>query len=168
MENNIPSFDEIYYGYYIKVNRYIKKKINNPEDANDLTQDVFEYCYRKLDSFDPNKSSISTWLFLITNSRLKNYYRDTKSNDCIDDYENILPDTNDDMEKAVYLEELKKMLLGAIDELPQKQQDVVIRFYFWEQSHAEIAKELGLSEGNSRVILSRALTTMRDLLKDKV
>ena len=60
MENNIPSFDEIYYGYYIKVNRYIKKKINNPEDANDLTQDVFEYCYRKLDSFDPNKSSIST------------------------------------------------------------------------------------------------------------
>jgi RNA polymerase sigma-70 factor (ECF subfamily) len=137
-----PSFEELYYEYYGKINRYIRNKINNKTDADDLTQESFEYCYKAYDSFDPERSSISTWLFLIVNSRIKNYYRDRKVNDNIEDYDNLLPSADNDMDRAVYLEELKKAMLMAINKLPEKQRTAVIQKFFLNKSHKEIAQAL--------------------------
>lgn len=152
---------QLYCDYYMKVYVYIRRKIGNSEDAEDLTQEVFEYCFKKYDTYDETKSRLSTWLFLIVNSRLKNFYRDKKSTECIDNYENILPATDNDMDRAVFLEQLKSALMEAMADLPQKQRDVVICKYFKGMSHGEIAEKFGISEGNSRVLLTRALDKMK-------
>ena len=166
MDKKRMTTEEIYCAYYFKVNSYIKRKINSADDADDLTQDVFEYCFRKYDDYDESRSSISTWLFLIANSRLKNYFRDRKNSDCIDDYENVLPAAENDMDRAVFLEQLKSVLTGAIDTLPENQRKAVIYKYFHDMSHLEIAQMLGISEGNSRVLLTRALDRLKEQLKD--
>jgi len=156
----------LYYEYYAKVNRYIRNKINNPADAEDLTQESFEYCYRTYGAFDPEKSSISTWLFLIVNSRVKNYYRDKKSNEDIDEYSNLLPAESSDLDRAIYLEELKRAVISAINKLPEKQQRVVVLKFFLDKSHQEISRELEISETNSRVMLTRALKNIKELMQD--
>lgn len=166
MSKSKKEIENLYCDYYMKVYAYIRRKIGNSEDAEDLTQEVFEYCYKRYDLYDAAKSSLSTWLFLIASSRLKNYYRDKKSTECIDTYENLLPSTENDMDRAVFLEQLKSSLLAALGELPDKQRDVVVCKYFGEMSHGEIAERMGISEGNSRVLLTRALDKMKEKMQD--
>ena len=72
------NFDAFYKEHYNQVFWYIYKKINHTEDAQDLAGDVFCACFRNFDNYDPQKSSITTWLYVIVNNRLKNYYRDRK------------------------------------------------------------------------------------------
>lgn len=73
-----PSFDMLFEKYHENVFRYINKKIDNYYDAQDLTSEAFTYCYQHYGDYDPEKSAVSTWLYLIVNSRIKNYYRDKK------------------------------------------------------------------------------------------
>lgn len=166
MSKRKPRFEELYYEYYAKVNSYIRNKINNRADAEDLTQESFEYCYRAYESFDPEKSSISTWLYLIVNSRVKNYYRDKKLNEDIDEYSNVLPAENSDMDRAIYLEQMKRALISAINKLPERQRRIIAMKFFLGKSHREIAQELEISETNSRVMLTRALKNIKDLMQD--
>lgn len=161
-----PSFEAFYLENYKKVYSYIRKRVCVTESAEDLTQNVFEYCYRSYDSFDPEKSSISTWLYLIVNSRLKNYYRDEKHSEDIELYENLLSAKDSDMDKAIYLEQLKKAILYALESLPERQRKVIVYKYFADMSHAEIAEMIGTSETNSRVMLTRALNKMKECLQD--
>ena len=127
---------------------------------------MFEYCYKSYELFDPVKSSISTWLYLIVNSRLKNYYRGRKESDDIGNYANTLFAACDEMDKTIYLEELKKAILQAMESLPERQKKAVVYKFFSEMNHAEIAAAIGVSEANSRVILTRALNKMRECLQE--
>ena len=87
-----PSYEEFYSANFQRVVQYINKKIGNLDDAQDIAGDVFLYCYTHYDGYDPSKSSITTWLYLIVNSRIKNYYRDSKTYVDIDELQKGLAD----------------------------------------------------------------------------
>lgn len=152
-----PTFEQVYTRYYSNILSYIRLKVDNQQDAEDLCSEAFLYCYDQYENYDPEKSSISTWLYLVVNSRIKNYYRDHKSHADIDDFSNVIPDEGDDMDRSIYLEQLRDTLGKAIATLPEKQQKIVILRYFKQMSSAEIADQLGLTPGNVRVLLTRAL-----------
>lgn len=156
-KNQKPAFDDFYRDNYERVLYYVRKKISNAEDAEDLTSEVFVYCYSHYDDYDPAKSSIITWLYLIVNSRVKNYYRDHME---YADYESVvdtLQDQSIDLDAGVYLEQLHSMLMEAIKSLPERQQKIVMMHYFQNYSSEEIAQRLGTTPGNVRVLLSRAI-----------
>jgi len=153
-------FEELYNQYYTKIFLYIKNKINNIQDAEDLTSEAFIYCYNHYDDYDPTKSALTTWLYLIVNSRLKNYYRDHKEHTDIGALENLLSDDRSDMDRGIYLEQLREVLARAIKTLPEKQQQIVVLRYFKNKDSNEIAEILDMTPGNVRVQLSRALDKM--------
>ena len=159
----VMPFEDFYGKYYNSVCHYLMKKTGNREDAEDLACEAFIYCYKNYDKFNAQKSSYSTWLYLIVNSRLKNFYRDKRENVWIDELENVLPADSDDMGKAVYLEQMRGELARAIMELPEKQQTAIRMRYFEEKGFDEIAAVLGTNIGNARVIVSRALNKMEEL-----
>lgn len=161
-----PPFEQVYDQHYFSVLRYVSRHISNRQDAEDLTGDAFLYCYSHYDDYDPAKSSLSTWLYLIVNSRLKNFYRDRKETADISDLEPFLAAEEDDMGKAVYLQQLRTQLAAAIRQLPERQQQVVILRYFREKSYAEIAESVGITEGNARVMANRALARLEQLCED--
>lgn len=153
-----PDYEDFYSNNYGRVVYYIKNKINSAEDAEDLASEVFMYCYAHYDDYDPEKSSITTWLYLIVNSRVKNFYRD--HNITFVDYEVVsetMQDQNIDLDEGVYLEQLHDALMQAIKCLPERQQKIIMMRYFENCSSEEIASRLGISPGNVRVLLSRAL-----------
>lgn len=160
---NAVSFEAFYRQYYLRIFNYINKKINSRSDAEDLTSEVFVYCYEHFNSYDPEKSSLSTWAFLVAGCRLKNYYRDKRNNTDISELENFLYEECDDLGRAVYLEQLRSHMASALKKLPEKQRRLVIMRYFEEKSFDYIAEELDISPGNARVILSRALDALEKL-----
>ena len=163
-----PSFEEVYNSQYFNVFRYVRKRVSNQQDAEDLVSEVFLYCYSRYDIYDPEKSSLSTWLYLVVNSRLKNYYRDRKTHTDITELENTLFSEGNEMENAVYLEELRHIMAQKILQLSEKQQTVVNMRFFQKRTFAEIAECLGTSEGNIRVILSRTMTRLETLCADLI
>lgn len=157
-KKEVPTYDEFYSNNYSRVLYYVKNKITSVEEAEDLTSDVFLYCYSHYDDYDPQKSSITTWLYLIVNSRIKNYYRDHSITYV--DYEVVsetMQDQNIDLDEGVYLEQLHAALIKAISTLPERQQKIIMMRYFENCSSETIAARLNISPGNVRVLLSRAL-----------
>ena len=159
------NFDDFYKEYYNQVYWYIYKKINHIENAQDLAGDVFCSCYKNFNNYDPQKSSITTWLYVIVNNRLKNYYRDRKITVPLDEQvDEYYLRIDDDMEKAILIEEYRDMLADAISTLSEKYQLIVILKFFGEKHSDEIAKIMNMSAVNVRVTLSRALKQINDYL----
>lgn len=152
-----PTFESVYEDYYQAILRYLLKHTGNMQDAEDLAAETFLYCYQNYDSYDPAKSSVPTWLYLVAGSRLKNHYRDKKEYVEITELEERLFAEESDMERAAWLEELRRMLAEKLKRLPERQQRAVVMRYFQEKDFDEIAAALDTTPGNVRVMLSRAL-----------
>lgn len=155
-----PTYEDFYSSNFERIVQYINKKIGNLDDAQDIASDVFLYCYTHYDDYDPNKSSITTWLYLIVNSRIKNHYRDSKTYVDIDELAGILPADETDMDACILLEQMKTRLRQAIKMLPERQQDIVRMSYFEGRTSKDIAETLGITPINVRVLLSRALKVL--------
>ncbi len=159
-------FEKYYEKYYSQVYGYILKKIINEQTAEDLTMDVFCVVWRKFDTFDESKASFQTWLYVIVNNKLKNYYRDKKENVEFDDAFMGEEDQIDDTLEAIQLQELREHLYNALDELNEMQRKIVIYRYFNDMNASEIALELGIAPGNVRIMLKRAMDKIRDYFDD--
>ena len=167
-KNPKPPFEDVYQRYYQEVLGYVYKKLGNRQDAEDLTADAFLYGYQNYEKYDPSRSSVATWLFLIVNSRIKNHYRDRKQTVDYSELENWLFADETDMERTVYLEQLREFISETILDLPERQQKIVLMRYFQNLEFSEIAEEMGTSAGNVRVILSRALARLEEKLKESI
>ena len=158
-----PAYEEVYQTHYNKVLQYIYRKIGNLTEAEDLTSEAFLYAYKHYDEYDPEKSGIGTWLYLIVNSRLKNHYRDAKLCVDLETIVGVLEDDSVDLEKCLYLEELSVRLNQAIAQLPERQGKIVRLRYFDDLSCGEIAAMMKMTSGNVRVQLTRALDKLEIL-----
>lgn len=154
-------FEQVYERYYFDVFRFVSKRLENREEAEDLTSEVFLYCYKNYDRYDPAKSAVSTWLFLVAKSMLKTHYRDRKQHLDISDFEDWLLADDYDMSRAVYLEQLRDFLAEQIKLLPEKYQQAIVMRFFQEKEFEEIALALDTTQGNVRVILSRAVAKLK-------
>ena len=164
------TFEYYYEKYYAQVYRYVYGKISNLHDSEDLAQDAFVSAYTKFDDFDPQKASFQTWIFFIVGNKLKNYYRDRKVNIDIDDPEQYIEPFDDGFEdemlNAEYLTQMRNHLADALENLNSLQRNIVILSYFKNKTSNEIAVTLGMSSGNVRVQLSRAISKMRDYFEN--
>ena len=160
------SFEFYYEKYYRQVYLFVYKKITNIQEAEDLTQDAFVSAYEKFDCFDPCKATFQTWIFFIVKNKLKNYYRDMKITVDIDSPDQFIEPSadsfEDEMLDAEYLTQMRDFLADALENLNSIQKNIVISSYFKDMSSKEIAISMGMSDGNVRVQLSRAIKKMKE------
>ena len=54
--------EQIYLQYHDKVRAYVRGKVRDPHDVEDLVSAMFMKIVQKLDSYDPAMASVSTWV----------------------------------------------------------------------------------------------------------
>lgn len=155
------SFEEYFEQYYQQVFRYLIKKTSSTSTAEDVAMDSFAVCWEKFDAYDPAKASFGTWLYVIVNNKLKNYYRDYKIVGEIDETSSVQEDFEDSLVEAEYLSTMRDALCDALEALPEAQRRIVIYKYFDNKNSNEIALLTGLTPGNVRQQLSRTLEKLR-------
>ncbi len=162
-----PDFEEVYREHYRPVFAYVHKHLSIEADAEDLTASVFTMAWRAWDRYDPEKCPIRAWLYIIASNLLKNHYRDRKEHLSLDNEETAaaVQVRDDSFEEAQKLMALREVLAEAIEILEERERTIIINRYFCDMSNAELAKRLGLSEGNVRVIATRAMKKMRAYLE---
>ena len=157
---NISDFGQVYDKYVKKIFNFIYYKTHHKETAEDLTSETFMKALAKLDGFDENKGSFSTWLYQIARNTVIDFYRTKKNDINIDDVWD-LADEEDiirDFDTAEKLKQVKKYL----KKLKSDQREIVILRVWEGVSYKEIAEIIGKSEASCKMTFSRTIQVLRE------
>jgi RNA polymerase sigma-70 factor (ECF subfamily) len=129
--------------------------LRNRDAAEDVTQDVFIKVWRALSTYD-GRASLSTWIYTITRNASLSALRAQRPHSSLSDPEVMAQvDAADDAYNAETALDAAS-LLKMVDQLPDKQRQVVMLFYMQEQSHEEVAAMLAMPIGTVKTLLHRA------------
>jgi len=166
--------------FSILVNRYQDRiysvalnYVGNPEDAIDVTQEVFLKAYTKLRTFD-SASAFYTWLYRIAINAAIDFLRKRKSRpaESLDDekfseigYEPASIDPSADPERVAVRAEQDRLLKKAISSLSEKLRTAIILHDVEGLSQEEVAEVLKVPVGTVKSRVSRARFELRNLLR---
>lgn len=140
--------------------------VRNRQIAEDLAHDAFLIAIDKSSDFK-GEGHFDAWLRRIVVNGALQYLREQKKKEYHNEwiqYENETMASNEEVYAMDFTEE---ELLDAINQLPEHHKMVFNLFVIDKFSHAEIAQELGISEGTSKSHLARARKKIRGILMEK-
>ncbi len=149
-----PSFERLFDYFAPRLNGYLLRLGADPAMAEEVIQDVMVTLWRKADQFDPQKSTVSTWLYRIARNRRIDILRRTKV-EILDGEEPDLPVDDDGLSDLI---ERENAVRAALDHLPPEQLTLLRMAFFDSLSHSEISERTGLPLGTvkSRIRLGFA------------
>lgn len=153
--------EEIYTQYRDKVFGYVRNHVNSPEDAEDITSDIFVKIYSKLDTYDESKASLSTWIYSMTSNTVIDFYR---TNHVHSEIPEDLSDEGSTIEDEILNNESLELLADALSKLPQELMDIIVLRYYKGLTLQDIAVKMNLSYGVAKLRHREALGKLRELL----
>ena len=124
--------------------RYIIAPIlADPRDREECLADAAMRAWNCLDTYDPDKGSFTTWLTVLTRNTALNRARAIRPTEPIPENQEA-PRSNP--ETIVIEKENRAELAKALNALPHRDKALFYRKYYYRQSTAQIAAEMGLSE----------------------
>lgn len=154
------SIEQIYTEYSGKVMGYIRARVRNTADAEDLLSEVFEKIMRKIDGFDPEKASLSTWIFTITRNTVIDHFRRSRPGEELD--ENLSDDT--ELDEGLLNGETLSELAAALRRLPEQMRDIIVLRYYDGKPLTEIAQMMNLSYGAVKLRHQNAVLMLREAM----
>lgn len=144
-----------------KLMSFIRPKVKNTEDAEDILQEVW-YQFSSLTNLS-EIVNIGGWLYRVTTNKITDKYRKKKTEnleDFVYEDENgefsikdiLLMDDSAGPEVKMFQDEIWKKLFEALDELPEKQRLVYTENELNDKTLQQIADEQG---ENIKTIISR-------------
>ena len=163
LEGDTESFRLIVEMYERPIVRMIRNLINNRESCEEIVQDVFFTAYRKLGSFDPARSSFSTWLFTIARNKSINAMKKKKPV-----LMSELPHNSDEHNPSDELaeRELFDKLDAGLEVLPSVQKRAFVFAVFENLPYEEIAQIEGVRTGTIKSRINRAKKKLAKALKE--
>jgi RNA polymerase sigma-70 factor (ECF subfamily) len=143
--NNADVMEKIYLEYKEKVFRYVRGKVRNLADAEDVTSEIFLRVQTSLDSYDEEKATLSTWIYTITHNAVCNYYRYESKRALTLDENALYSDREDDVMAEIENEILKENLAKALETLTEREQDIIVLYYYHEIPLRDIAIKMGIT-----------------------
>ncbi|MCR9064631.1 MAG: RNA polymerase sigma factor [Cytophagales bacterium] len=168
------AFRQLVEQYQSLVFNTILSMVQNAQDADDLSQEVFIEVYRSIASFRED-AKISTWLYRIASNKSLEYIRKKKTKKRFafvkslftsDDEPDIQP--SDFVHPGVELEnkERAEVLFRAIAKLSDNQRLAYTLHNIEDLSYKEIAEVMQVSLSSVESLLFRAKQNLRKLLEE--
>src|SRR5471030_390271 len=142
-----------------KLGNFIRRRVRDPSDAEDILQDVLHEFVRAYRLPEPIEQ-VSAWLFRVARNRIIDRFRKKKeqplsetagtsdSADAVDDQYRLdlaLPAQDAGPEAAYARSVLLTALQSALDELPENQRDIFVAHEIEGHSFKELASESGVA-----------------------
>ncbi len=156
--------EELYNAYREKVERYICSHVRNEHDRADIVQQVFLNAISALESYDPERAAVSTWLYAITRNTVIDYYRSLEKTPISADDDELRELFSSSEEKPLS-EETLEALADALEQLPERERKIIVFRFYRGYSAKETAEKVGISYANVRFLQYAALKKLRKLLE---
>jgi RNA polymerase sigma-70 factor (ECF subfamily) len=145
--------------------------LQNIEDAEEITQDVFIQLHQSLGKFS-EKSSLKTWIYRITINKCLDFikHKNSKKRFFIfgkkskSDYEILNISNFEHPGIALENKEKSEILFGVINELTENQKTAFILSKIDGLSNPEISEIMQLSISSVESLIFRAKTTLKEKL----
>ncbi|WP_163401076.1 RNA polymerase sigma factor [Flavobacterium fluviatile] len=168
------SFSELYAQYKTLVYNVALSYVQNIEDAEEITQDVFVKLFQSIDTFK-QESSLKTWIYRMTINKSLDFLKHKKSQKRFfifgkrseDEYE--IQNTSNFEHPGILLEnkEKSKILFEVINQLNENQKTAFILSKIDGLSNPEIATIMELSVSSIESLLFRAKENLKKKLGNK-
>ncbi len=170
------AFETLVERYQHRLMGVLAHLVGRPEEAEDLTQEVFLRVYRARKGYRP-RSKFSTWLFTIANNLAMNHLRGKGRHPTVGlggedtGSQPIAPVTSRALSREgtpsaqMRKVELSEVVREALEVLVEDQKMAVLLNKFEDMSYAEIAEVMGRSEPAVKSLLARARTALREQLE---
>lgn len=135
---------------------YVKKRISNNEDAEDITQEVF---YKLSKSNSDGVDNLKSWVYTIAKNTITDYYRKHKIDSINVDSTSIYEEEED--QSAV--KELGNYVSSCINLLPEEYRSVLIMSELENIPQKEIARRLNMNYVTLRSKIQRGRKKLKDM-----
>lgn len=164
------AFNKLVLIYQTKIYNLALNYVKNPEEAKDLTQDIFVNVYRAMPTLR-EESKFSAWLYRIAVNKCRNRYnrlnrRGFFRNQSLDD-ENTGIQLRGEKEPELTLEkeDIVNQVRTGINSLKKTERDILILRDLQDLSYEEISTILEMPLGTVKSKLNRARAALKEQLK---
>jgi len=159
---------ELYDRFAATLNALALRILRDDADAEEVVQEALVHAWNRADSYDPGRSSVSTWLVLVTRSRAIDRLRSRR----------VVDRTHDQVRHEVSLHESPKggrrvqdgerrqRVRAALRELPPEQRQVLDLAYYGGLTQSEIAQTAQIPLGTVKTRTLLAMKKLRSALRD--
>ena len=172
------AWEEIVQRYHRRIYNFCYRFAGSPDDAQDLTQEVFIRMYRTLNSYDVGRGAFMTWVTTLTRNLLVDHFRKTKQDrmtDSLDatpsDHEDAMPlgeripDEGPAPDSGVQSREARETVHLALQKLSPELREAVILRDLQDMDYREIATVLKVPEGTVKSRINRGRAELARLLQ---
>ena len=161
-EGDQESFGEIFETFVAPVYRFVLFRVADIPSAEKLTEEIFLRIWKDLKKFRPHgRVSFAVWIFQLAHSVVTQFLKQLKKSSAA--RREFLNRQKQDAENPERQEERK--LQKFFNMLPSSQAESVILKYFCNLSNSDISLFLEKTEGAVRILQSRGLKRLRELLE---
>ena len=166
---NLLALGILYDRYGSIVYRLAMRMLDNTQEAEDLTQEVFLILWRH-QNYDPKRGSMSAFLSTLTRSRAIDRHRQMRSQrELIQKWSSsIFPESRNSLMDKISFQEISHRVRQALSQLPNNQRQVLEKAYYEGMSQSEISQDLNIPLGTVKTHKRKGLIQLRQILKDLV
>lgn len=171
----ISDGDERYFRYFVekfkdKIYNTCLGFLRNPQDAEDIAQEVFIEVHQSIGQFK-RQSSLSTWLYRVATNKSLEYIRSRNrkkrftlftSKDVYEQEDKFTEFVHPGIQAEN--KERARVLMNAIEQLNEKQRSAFVLHKIEMLSQAEIAEVLQTTQSGVESLLHRAKANLRKML----
>ncbi len=166
MSKRKKQFSKIYDQEVDKIYRFVYLKVSSKEKAEDITSETFSRVWSVFQNEDREIDNVGAFLYKTAKNLVIDYYRQqgqalivpTEDIPLVDETQNIAKEAMDNSDM--------RNVRTALASLNEDYQNAIIWYYLDDLSVPKIAEMLGRTESATRVLIHRALNSLRDNIKE--
>ena len=163
-QGNAEAFGQLYERYAARLFGFLRASLNDPQDAEDLTVEVFIKAWQALPGYQPRGLPFGAFLFRIARNALTDRYRLRRQT------ETLLPEdwadaTQPDPAISLEARQQRGELARALQALRPEYRTVLALRFLAGLSPEETAAAMGKSNGAVRILQHRALAALRSIME---
>src|SRR2546428_10370645 len=157
-------FADVYQEQLAPVWRYVRSRIPDHHEAQDVTSEAFARAWRSWPTFDPDRGDVAAWLFRISQRtvqdwiRRRGYLRPASIDQELVD--SALAEPRDMPETVLLAREVLSELSHALADLTERERDGIALRFGAGLKMADVGRVLGISPGATKMLMGRSLTKL--------
>lgn len=147
--------------HYGEVYRFVRRRIDSDDAAEEITQSVFVQAAARLDPVKQGSAPLLAWLYTVAQRRLVDAARVRARRGTV----LRLEEAHATSDEPRYGTDVARALRAALADLPSLQRDVVVLRLLEGRSFGEIAERLDSTEAACKMRFQRGLSFVRDVFE---
>lgn len=168
IQRNEKGLEELFKHYEPLLRYVISPILQKSEDQEECISEIAMKVWEKIGQFNGQRGSFTAWLTAIARNTALNCARKVSYNYSFEDLSDSTPSTESTPEEQLLRREQQAVVTEALSRLSPKNRTLFYRKYYYRQSCAQIASEMGMTERAVEGKLYRIKKQLRNMLGGEV